>query len=122
MFTVRWRKGVDNSDVYEKVFGPFPVICDYVAGFPIVIETTPMLIPGFVARISESFGENASNLVMPKGARRPADAHGGVVAFCVASVPQAETTLSFDRGYVDTQAPAGRGEPFEGGHVPVFVE
>ena len=64
MLTVCWRKGVDNCDVYEKVFGPFPVICDYVAGFSFVVESATMLVSGFEASIIEGFGKDASNLVM----------------------------------------------------------
>ena len=64
MFTVRWREGVNNGDVYEKVFGTFPVVSDYIAGFPFVIKPTPMLITGFEASVIKGFGKNASNLVM----------------------------------------------------------
>ena len=64
MLAVCWCKGVDNGDVYEKVFGPFPVICDYVAGFSFVVEPATMLVSGFEASIIKGFGKDASTLAM----------------------------------------------------------
>ena len=53
MLLVCWRKKVDINNINEEVFRPFPVICDYIAGFSFVIESATMLVTGFEAGIVE---------------------------------------------------------------------
>ena len=119
---VCWRKSVDNSHVYEKVFRSLPVPLDYIARFSFVVESVSMVLAGFKASIIQSFAKDASSPFMAKGIRCSIDAHGCVVVFCVTSISQAKTTLPFDWGHVDAQSSAGCGEPFEDGHIPIFVQ
>ena len=64
MLAVRWRKGVDYGNIYEEVFCPLPVVCDYVAGLSFVVESATVFVSGFEAGIVEGFGENAPDFVM----------------------------------------------------------
>ena len=64
MFAVCWREGGGNSYVNEKVFGPFPVICDNVAGFSFVVEPATMFVSCFKTSIVKGFGKDTSNLVV----------------------------------------------------------
>ena len=64
MLAVRWRKGVDYGNIYEEVFCPFPVVCDYVAGLSFVVESATVLVSGFETSNVEGFGENPPDLVM----------------------------------------------------------